>query len=120
MLLAIKDRVSLGPADRNLLKLTNYNCSIVATFRVWRDVMKTVSSREFNQDVSAAKRASKDGPVYITDRGKPSYVLLTIEDYQSMAGNHQSVTDVFSAPPAGSEIEFPRVLNGQPRCEGFD
>ena len=82
--------------------------------------MKTVSSREFNQDVSAAKRASKDGPVYITDRGKPSYVLLTIEDYQSMAGNHQSVTDVFSALPAGAEIEFPRVLNGEPRCEGFD
>lgn len=39
----------------------------------------TVSSREFNQDVSGAKRAASKGPVVITDRGRPAHVLLTIE-----------------------------------------
>jgi len=38
--------------------------------------MPTISAREFNQDVSAAKRAAADGPVIITDGGRPSHVLL--------------------------------------------
>jgi antitoxin (DNA-binding transcriptional repressor) of toxin-antitoxin stability system len=43
--------------------------------------MTTMSSREFNRDVSAAKRAAEDGPVIITDRGKPSHVLMAYDDY---------------------------------------
>jgi len=38
------------------------------------------TSREFNHDTGAAKRASAHGPVYITDRGRPAHVLLTIEE----------------------------------------
>jgi antitoxin (DNA-binding transcriptional repressor) of toxin-antitoxin stability system len=30
----------------------------------------TVSSREFNQDTSKAKKAARRGPVIITDRGR--------------------------------------------------
>ena len=47
--------------------------------------MTTMSAREFNRDVSAAKRAAKNGPVVITDRGQPAYVLLTIEEYRGFA-----------------------------------
>ena len=36
----------------------------------------TFTSREFNRDVSAAKRAAANGPVIVTDRGQPAYVLL--------------------------------------------
>jgi len=39
--------------------------------------MTTINSRTFNQDASGAKRAAQDGPVFITDRGKPAHVLLT-------------------------------------------
>lgn len=46
----------------------------------------TMSSREFNQNVSLAKRVSSRGPVLITDRGVPSHVLLSIKDY----GRHQT------------------------------
>lgn len=46
----------------------------------------TISSREFNQDSGKAKRAAADGPVFITDRGTPSHVLLTIEEYRRLAG----------------------------------
>ena len=42
---------------------------------------KFVNSRDFNQDISAAKRATAEGPVVITDRGTPAYVLLKHEDY---------------------------------------
>jgi len=41
-----------------------------------------LSSRDFNQDTSGAKRAARRGPVFITDRGRPSHVLLTVEEYQ--------------------------------------
>ena len=44
----------------------------------------TVTSREFNQDVSKIKRASLHGPVFITDRGRAAHVLLTIKDYQKL------------------------------------
>ena len=46
----------------------------------------TFTSREFNRDVSAAKRAAANGPVIVTDRGQPAYVLLGIDDYRRPAG----------------------------------
>ena len=53
----------------------------------------TISSREFNQDTSRAKKAASEGPVFITDRGKPAHVLLSIEDYQRiMAAAEKSPT----------------------------
>ncbi|GCD19460.1 type II toxin-antitoxin system Phd/YefM family antitoxin [Cellulomonas sp. H30R-01] len=45
----------------------------------------TMTSRQFNHDVSAAKRAASDGPVVITDRGVPSHVLLTIEQFDRLS-----------------------------------
>jgi prevent-host-death family protein len=42
------------------------------------------TAREFNQDAGRVKRASKDGPVIITDRGKPAHVLMTVEAYERL------------------------------------
>lgn len=49
--------------------------------------MTSVTSREFNQDVSAAKRAAAHGPVVVTDRGEPAFVLLSIDDYRRLTEN---------------------------------
>lgn len=65
----------------------------------------TVSSREFNQDVSKAKRATAKGPVYITDRGHPAHVLLTIEDYQKIADKKISIVELLAMPDIG-DIDF--------------
>ena len=54
----------------------------------------TLSSREFNQDTSRAKKAAQDGPVFITDRGRPAHVLLSIEQYQRLTGGHASIVDL--------------------------
>jgi prevent-host-death family protein len=64
-----------------------------------------LSSRDFNQDTSRAKRAAKRGPVFITDRGRPSHVLLTVEEYQRITAGQKSVADLLSMP-AAAEIEF--------------
>ena len=42
--------------------------------------MPAMTSREFNQNTSRAKKVAKGGPVFITDRGQPSHVLLSIDD----------------------------------------
>lgn len=75
----------------------------------------TVTSRELSQDVGRAKRAVKSGPVFITDRGKPAHVLLSIEDYQRLAGKGRSLTEALSMPGL-ADIDFdpPRVRIGTP------
>jgi len=65
----------------------------------------TLSSREFNQDTSRAKKAASEGPVFITDRGKPAHVLLSIEDYQRITAKHRSIVDALSMPGL-ADIEF--------------
>jgi len=71
-----------------------------------------VSSRQFNQDTSMAKRAAKRGPVFITDRGRPSHVLLTVEEYQRITGGQKSIADLLAMPNA-VEIDFepPRLMD---------
>jgi len=67
----------------------------------------TYSSREFTRDVSAAKRAAEKGPVFITDRGRPAYALLRIEDYYKLQGQPtKSLLEVMNAIPGGEGIDF--------------
>ncbi|CBJ80419.1 Putative antitoxin of toxin-antitoxin stability system [Xenorhabdus bovienii str. Jollieti] len=65
----------------------------------------TLSSRELNQDVTRAKKATKNGPVFITDRGKPAYVLLSIEEYRLLTKQHRNIADSL-AMPGVADIEF--------------
>lgn len=65
----------------------------------------TLSSREFNQDASRAKKAAQDGPVFITDRGRLAHVLLTVEDYHRLTGSATSIVDML-AMPKGAKVGF--------------
>lgn len=65
----------------------------------------TLSSRELNQDVTRAKKATKSGPVFITDRGKPAHVLLSIEEYQQLTKQRRNIADSL-AMPGIENIEF--------------
>ncbi|MFV1984859.1 MAG: type II toxin-antitoxin system Phd/YefM family antitoxin [Thiohalomonadales bacterium] len=67
--------------------------------------MTTFSSREFNQDVSKAKRAALRGPVFITDRGLPAHVLLTIEQYQKITDKKESIIELLAMPNV-ADIDF--------------
>jgi prevent-host-death family protein len=70
----------------------------------------TLSSREFNQDTSRAKKAASKGPVFITDRGKPAHVLLSIEEYQRLSGQRRNIVDALSMPGlADIDFEAPRL-----------
>ena len=65
----------------------------------------TFTSREFNRDVSRAKKASNLGPVFITNRNKPKHVLLSIEEYQRLKSKRSNLVDALSMQGL-SEIEF--------------
>ena len=59
--------------------------------------MKVLTSREFNQDVSAAKRFARTEPVFITDRGKPTHVLMSIASFRAFSGERESIVDALAA-----------------------
>jgi len=65
----------------------------------------TLSSRELNQDVTKAKKATKDGPVFITDRGRPAHVLLSFEEYQRLTRQQRNIADSL-AMPGVEDVEF--------------
>jgi prevent-host-death family protein len=81
----------------------------------------TLSSREFNQDTGRAKKAAQKGPVFITDRGKPSLVLLTVEEYQKISRTQPTMGELLHYPGA-AEIEFepPRIGDETFRPAEFD
>jgi hypothetical protein len=60
--------------------------------------MQTVSSRAFNQDPTAAKRAATISPVQITERGKVSHILLSIDKYQELTGGSENIIDMLAMP----------------------
>lgn len=60
--------------------------------------MKAISSREFNQDVSQAKRAARFEPVFVTDRGRPTHVLMSIEAFRRLSGEIDSIVDMLAMP----------------------
>ena len=81
----------------------------------------TISSREFNQDAGGAKKAADNGPVIITDRGRPAHVLLSFEEYQKLLGAGPSLLDAlaqkedgdfdFDPPRMGDDISRPADLD---------
>jgi prevent-host-death family protein len=73
--------------------------------------MTTLSAREFNHDVSAAKRAADESPVVITDRGEPAYVLMSIEQYRRLRGDGRSLLDVLQMD---EDIDFEPVVSRTP------
>ena len=71
-----------------------------------------LTSLEFNQDTSGAKKAASRGPVFITDRGRPADVLLTIEDYLHLTGGRISLAEALAQPGADFDFNPPRVGSG--------
>lgn len=71
----------------------------------------TMNSRTFARDAALVKRAAQQGPVIITERGKPALAVLNIEDYYRLTGQTggpsllQALQAV--AAPEGVELELP-------------
>ena len=88
--------------------------------------MKTVSSREFNSDVAGAKRAAALEPLFITDRGQPAFVLLSVEKFRELTRSGKSALDTLlelGAEFPDGELKFewePERVPGHPRAAQFE
>lgn len=85
---------------------------------------RQITSRDFNQNVSSAKRAAEDGPVVITDRGEPAFVLLRHAEYvrltEGVTGQHRSIRAALTQRDV-EDFEFtPPRVRGLIRDIDFD
>ena len=72
--------------------------------------MKLLSSRAFNQDVSQAKRLAREEPVFVTDRGKPTHVLLDIATFRQMAGATETIVELLAiSEPVAFEPDWAAI-----------
>lgn len=79
----------------------------------------SLTSREFNQHPSQAKKAADNGRVFITDRGRTTHVLLSIKEYQRLTEGQQKIADLL-AMPCIKDIEFEILtMRELARPEGF-
>jgi PHD/YefM family antitoxin component YafN of YafNO toxin-antitoxin module len=82
--------------------------------------MKVLSSRDFNQDVSQAKRFARLEPVFVTDRGKPTHVLMSIDAFRQLTGDSESIVDLLAMPGlADFEPDPARPSDAWDRRESF-
>ena len=79
----------------------------------------TLSSREFNHDAGRAKKAALSGPVFITDRGRPKHVLLSIEDYRQLTHCQSSIIELL-AMVEDVDIDFEPVRMSRPLYKAAD
>lgn len=71
--------------------------------------MKVISSRDFNQDVSQAKRLARIEPVFVTDRGRPTHVLMSIEAFRQITGQTETIVDLLAMPaPVDIDVDAGR------------
>lgn len=68
--------------------------------------MTNMSSREFNQGTGEAKKAALNGPVCITDRGNPAFVLLSYEHYRQLIDKQPSLVEMLCSTPGAGDIDF--------------
>lgn len=82
----------------------------------------SITSRQFNHDVGAAKRAAQVEPVVITDRGEPAYVLMTMAEYGRLRGEGRTIVDMIRMDTdLDIEFEVPeRPMLDESRIPDFD
>ena len=67
--------------------------------------MKRVTSRELNQDVSRAKRFALVEPVFVTDRGRPTHVLIGIDAWRQLNGERETMAERLAAVPGDGPLD---------------
>ena len=71
--------------------------------------------------MGAAKKAALNGPVIITDRGKPTHVLLSVDAYSGPLSEPVSLRQAFAGiRTTDREFDVPVVLKNKPQLIEFD
>jgi hypothetical protein len=82
--------------------------------------MAAMTAREFNQYTGKAKLLAREEPVFITERGTIKYVLLNIDEYETLAKPPRTLADSLALDEHDYfEYEFTR-LKGDLREVDFE
>lgn len=82
--------------------------------------MQTFSSRDFNREPGRIKRAAADGPVIITERGRPIIAVMPYAEYERLKAPPANILDALDMDEVGDiEIDFSRPASF-PRSATFD
>ena len=71
--------------------------------------MAATISAESSTSAAGAKRAALKGPVFITDRGRPAHVLMTVEHYRKLAGPRRNLAEMLAGAPEVEEFDPPKM-----------
>ena len=80
-----------------------------------RRQVTTMTSREFNQQTSRAKSAADKGPVVVTDRGQPAYVLLNYAEYARLEGPRKFVSAAEALADPNARPDDPDLMDYIPK-----
>lgn len=68
----------------------------------------TFSGPELGRRVGEARRAADRGPVFITERGRPTHVLISMDLFRRLNGNQPKIADLLALPgDMDAEPDFP-------------
>ena len=81
---------------------------------------KQFSSREFNREPGRIKRAAKDGPVIITERGEPTLAVISWADYCALKRPSPSLLERLSVPGLSAIVLETERAKTVPRAAEFD
>lgn len=79
----------------------------------------TVTSQEFDRATGHARRAALQGPVFVTDGGQPSHVLLTHADYEELIADAPGFADPPRCPEPPESANGLRLSDLLSRTEGI-
>ena len=75
--------------------------------------MPTVlSCQDFNRQIAKAQKQCEKSPVFVTNRGELSYVLMSYQEYLTLSGQQQTIANALAFPSTEMEvddIEFERM-----------
>jgi hypothetical protein len=89
--------------------------------------MTVMTSREFVNDIAKAQEATASGPVFVTDHGQTTHVLMTLAQFEKLASGQspldavevnkpKTLAEIFATDdPMVAEFEFPQFRNDMPR-----
>ncbi|USX28282.1 type II toxin-antitoxin system Phd/YefM family antitoxin [Oxalobacteraceae bacterium OTU3CINTB1] len=68
----------------------------------------TLPIEQFLRKPSDATNAADSDPVFITERGRPTHVLIKFSDYQRLIREHRNMAELLSVPDM-ADIDFEPV-----------
>lgn len=63
-----------------------------------------LSCQDFNRQISQAQKQCEHAPVFVTNRGELSYVLMSYQKYLQLTNKTQNIADALAFPKSKTEI----------------